>query len=520
MKSLLWSVPLGFLIGCQPTTPGFENDTFLSPSSGVGVKRQLLGPPGDGPNGAHIIFLNYDGQQVQPPRNGWDNPDTGDSWIARSSVFVDAFNANPYKGQFTADQAKNAITNYFKGFYAPFNVQVVTTRPAAGTRYTMCIIGDDATTVLGGGAGAAAGVAPLDCDNNNEEEITYAFSAGLAPNQTGLSLTESLKAIAVTAAQETAHSYGLSHTNSSQDIMYPQLDLDQNGFVDQSLGLINNPNGACHGATKQNSKQLLGSIVGFSNGMMPIGDAPTVKWVAPTANQTVPMQFTLIVDAQSANSTITKVDVSSGPQTLFSWTTPPFRENVMAPGEGTYQITATAFDANGNFQTSSVTFTASKNAPAQQLPPCQSNNECVSGEVCDQGKCVVGGSTTGSTGSTTGSTGSTTGSTGSTTSGTGGTSGGIVTGIPTGGDCTEDAQCQSAICDEREGHNFCTAVCDEANANSCPAGLTCVSDSGAFLCQRPSSSGCSAAPGAPVPGAFGFLMLLALSGLRLARRRA
>src|SRR6185436_19081379 len=128
----------------------------------------------------------------------------------------------------------------------------------------------------------------------SESEITYAFSAGLSPRQTGLSLTESLKSIAVTAAQETAHSYGLSHTNSTTDIMYPQLDTAQNAFVDQNLSLINNPGGACNNASSQNSKQLLGANIGFGTGGGPVGPSPTVKFVAPTNNSTIPMAFTII----------------------------------------------------------------------------------------------------------------------------------------------------------------------------------------------------------------------------------
>jgi hypothetical protein len=532
MKSLAL---FGLLVaaGCQAGTPTFDGDTFLPPG-GADVLRSALATTGDGPNGAHIIFLNYNGQHIQPPTQGYDNPNTGESWITQYSTNYAAFDASPYAAQFSADQARNAITNYFQQFYAPFNVQVVTTRPS-GLRYTMCLIGDDASTVLGSGSGGAAGIAPLDCQNRNEEEITYAFAAGLSPRQTGLSLAESLKSIAVTAAQETAHSYGLSHTNNTQDIMYPQLDLAQSAFVDASMGLINNPNGACGGATTQNSKQLLGANIGFGNGG-PVGPSPTVKFVAPQANDTVPLKFTIIVDASETGGTIDRVEIGSGGMTLFTWKTLPYRDDVMAPSAGSFQLTATAFDTNGNFQSSAVTFTASSNAPAQQLPPCQSNSQCPSTQTCSNGACVAsGGTTTGSGGTTTGSGGTTTGS-GGTTTGSGGTTNGggstngggntnggsILTGIPTGGDCSnpDGTECQSSTCYQGDGdHHYCTTVCDPAVVASCPMGMSCTADSGTHLCTYPKSRGCSAAPGAPGNLGFGFLLMLALVALRLGRTR-
>jgi hypothetical protein len=520
MKSLLPSLLVAAVCGCQAPTPTFEGDTVTPPSSDVG-KLELAVTSGDGPNGAHIIFLNYAGQTIQPAQ-GYDDPDTGASWIAKSTVAVPAFDASPYAGQFTAAQAQQAITNYFKTFYAPFNVQVVTTRPT-GVRYTMCIIGGDASQVLGSGSSGVAGIAPLDCGNRNESEITYAFSAGTTPRSTGLSLTQALKAIAVTAAQETAHAYGLNHTDNNTDIMYPQLDPSQNAFFDGSANLIQNST-VCQNATTQNSKQLLTTNIGAGNGMMTTGPAPTVSFVAPKNGDTVPLDFTFIISASESGGSIAHVDVSAGSQMLSSMKTAPYRDSLSAPGDGAYQLTATAFDANGNFQSATVQFTAKTGAPAQQLPPCMSDNDCVSGQVCKSGMCVAGsttGGTTGTSGGTTGTSGGTTGTSGGTTGTSGGTTGGIQVGIPLGGDCTENPQCMSGICDTRDGHKYCTATCDPASANACPTNLSCVASNGTMLCQKKNADnggGCSAAPGSPVETGFGFFLLLAL--VAVTRRRA
>jgi MYXO-CTERM domain-containing protein len=540
-----WSLlAFGLLVaaGCQPGTPTFEGDTFSQ--GDVAVLRSALATQGDGPNGAHIIFLNFAGQKLTRAQAGQDDPDTGASWIlTTSSVQYKAFDASPYAGQFNATQAQTAIVNYFKQFYAPFNVQVVTTRPS-GVRYTMCMIGDNASTVLGSGAGSAAGVAPLDCGNQDESEITYAFAAGLSPNQTGLSLSECLKAIAVTAAQETAHSYGLNHTNSTSDIMYPQLDPAQSAFQDATLQLINNSGGTCNNATTQNSKQLLLANIGASNGSMPTGPLPMVSFVAPTNNQTVPMDFTIIVSASESMGTIDHVDISSGSQTLFTWKTPPFRDDVQAPGAGTYDITATAFDSAGNFQASTVTFTASQTAPPQQLPPCKGNSDCPAGQMCNaSGACVAASGTTGTSGGTNGTNGGTNGTNGGTngtnggtngtnggTNGTNGTNGGnggtsgpgIITGIPTGGDCSnpDGSECMGAYCFQDGDRKYCTNECDPVVTNSCPNGMMCTASSGSHFCTfPPQSHGCSAAPGQPADAPFAFLLLLGVVALRFRRAR-
>jgi hypothetical protein len=126
-------------MGCQPTGPSLIGDSVSMPASQrAALQSAFAATVGDGPNGAHIIFLNYDGVTVSP--NG-ENSALNQSFIAQSTTTMPPFDASPYAGQFTADQAKTAITNYVKQFYAPFNAVIVTTRPPSTQRYTMCIIG-------------------------------------------------------------------------------------------------------------------------------------------------------------------------------------------------------------------------------------------------------------------------------------------------------------------------------------------------------------------------------------------
>src|SRR5581483_2640760 len=232
-------------------------------------------------------------------------------------------------------------------------VQVVTTRPASG-RYTMCIVGGD-PSMLGIGQGAA-GIAPLDCGNQNEPDVCYAFSSVLDPQSTGSS-TESLKAIAVTCAQETAHTFGLGHTTNQNDIMYPQLTFSANGFAKGPQTLQNDGSGQCsNGSSTQDSYNMLLGVIGPSSGMPMTGPVPTVAFVTPTDGSTVPLQFDIVVAASESGGTIAHVDLDAQGQSLGSLTAPPYKKTVTAPQDGQYSLTATAYDSNGNFQSATVTF--------------------------------------------------------------------------------------------------------------------------------------------------------------------
>jgi hypothetical protein len=150
---------LGFALGCQVPPPSSSSGAAAA-NPAIGVARQaLLSQPGDGPNGAHIIYLNFDGNGgTLYPMDSWpEDSATNKSQILYSgtnaTIPMPKFDPSPYAGQFTAQQAIDTITSDFKGFYAPFNVQIVTSRPTSG-RYTMCVIGGFPQDVLGSGSGA------------------------------------------------------------------------------------------------------------------------------------------------------------------------------------------------------------------------------------------------------------------------------------------------------------------------------------------------------------------------------
>ena len=497
--------------GCQVAPSGSLADDIRMPMQspdGIGVSREAV-TTGDGTNGAHIIYINFDGAAL---KGGNDNATTNTSQIAGGNVAYPAFDATPY-APMTADAAKATIAMYLTQYYAPFNAEIVTTRPT-GKRYMMCMVGGTPSVV--GEPGQAAGVALLDCGNSNESNVVFAFSKVLTPQNTG-SATASLKAIAVTCAQETAHGYGLGHTTNTKDIMYPQLGNGVTGFGGSS-NLQNDGSGQCsNGSTTQDSAGMLISVIGASKGGNPMtGPTPTVSFVTPTDGSTVPLTFDIVVAASETGGTISKVEISNGGMVLFTLTTPPFKKTVTAQSEGMAELTATAYDAMGNTGTATVDFTLMNGAPPQTTE-CLTKAECATGQDCVMGKCQ-----TATTMPTTGCSAASPCPTGQTCQSDGTCKADTTGGNPQpkpgdiGASCTDSSECNSGLCATLGSTHFCTAACDPGNSTSCPTGTKCVGVAGSstdHVCEPNNAasggvgSSCSTTPGARPNGSEAILAL-------------
>jgi uncharacterized protein (TIGR03382 family) len=512
--------------GCQPqTAPGSLHGDYVPAIYPSDRPMRQAVTSGDGPNGAHILFLNFDGAALT---SGYDDSTNNVSQIAMSSVQYPAWDASPYTGSYTKATAEQAIVGYVQQYWGYVNAQVTTTRPT-GKRYTMCMIGGDPSIVLGAQGQGAAGVAPLDCNNQVEENIVYAFADVVTPQNTG-SVTESLKAIAVTCSQEMAHAFGLGHTDDTADVQYPELSPSTvMGFASGMHNIFDGPgapqqSGVCGNGTTQDSHAMLLGVVGATSGMT--GATPTVSFIAPTNGQTVPLNFTIAVSASETGGSIAHVDVTSGGTNIATLTTPPYQKQVTAPSDGSYQLTATAYDANGNSASATVTFTAKTGAPPQTLG-CSIDTDCATGMKCVNGMCAMPGSSGNcSTPCPSGTTCQPDGS--CAPNGGGGGGGGVGGGGSAGGvgmSCTDGSECASGICAQLGSKKFCTQTCDPGNKSSCPSNASCVASGGDHVCEPNSltgnGGGCSTAPGAPEPPGAAILAawLLAISLLLSSRRR-
>jgi hypothetical protein len=238
MRAVSVGISMMFLLGCM----------------GMDDPRNDMAPsfPNPGETHAHTIFLQFDGVDVSPANQG--DARTGESELVRMRCHVPAFDAT----QLGAD-ARQTIAATMAALYANYNLRVVTERPTDTEDYVMVVIGGQPTDI--GAPTASRGYAPLDCSDDNPHDIVFVFSDALAQDFAG-DAHAIVMSVAVVASQETAHSFGLVHTDNSSDVMYPYVEYPsgaQHFASGKVLGLD------CGRSSFQDSANLLMQIVGPRN---------------------------------------------------------------------------------------------------------------------------------------------------------------------------------------------------------------------------------------------------------------
>jgi hypothetical protein len=409
------------------------------------------------PGSPHVLYLNFDGATLT--QGNCSSAQTNCTFLIR----VATCNFPAYTNNFR----KPLIVNLMQQFYAPFNVQVVTTRPTSGA-YSMVMIGPGSACVNMPGA---AGIGPLDCGDTRDSDITLSFSDAFD----GITdTTRAVHNIATTAAQESAHAYGLGHTNDPMDIMYPVVSNVESGFLNKDMLICDYgpnfpqqcgppPTSDCTGTGHQNSFEFLLADMGPNPNGGPDMTPPTISFIAPHDGDTVPSAFHVAFNA-SDNVGVKTVDFfidgsKVGTETSgFAWDIPA--NTVPA---GVHKLKGVASDMAGN--------------------------------TADSGEISV---TVRALGDTPGDLGSA---------------------------CTTDADCPGGFCalNNANGHNFCTHVCDPMAADACPSGWACVAAGGTNVCgpAPKSSGGCSMSTSEqPSGGSLATLLIFATCVLQRRRFRS
>lgn len=142
--------------------------------------------------------------------------------------------------------------------FAAYDVQVVTTRPAAGPYNLVAIGGTPGLCKLPDGY---SGYAPLDCgDAGSSSDVVFVFAEGITH----------LGMLAVIIAHEVGHAHGLPHTDEACDVMSNLLcHPDDKRFFDKDMGITADHQGRCGLGTQANSHALLLGAIGPVGG----GDA-------------------------------------------------------------------------------------------------------------------------------------------------------------------------------------------------------------------------------------------------------
>ncbi len=160
-----------------------------------------------------VVFVAMDGVTLSP---SCGNGQTANSALNCSPLV----NSETTFGAFGGGQAA-AEYEQLRQYYDEFDLVMTSNRPPEWLPYTMTVIGGSAGQV---GLGGACGVANVACD-------------GLKRNHVSLNFPESCGGMAETAGQETAHNWGLEHTDNPNDLLYPFNNGGAKSFIDDCMDI-------------------------------------------------------------------------------------------------------------------------------------------------------------------------------------------------------------------------------------------------------------------------------------------
>ncbi len=197
--------------------PHWDGTTLLTRDSwDAGMLATLGLPPLPAMNyepSPGVVFVAMDGVTLVP---NCGNGDTANS-ARNCSPLVDA------ETTFAAFGGGGAAAEYeqLRQYYDDFDLVMTSQRPPDYLPYTMTVIGGSANQV---GLAGACGVANVACD-------------GLKRNHVSLNFPQSCGGMAETAGQETAHNWGLEHTDNPTDLLYPFNNGGFKTFVDECMDI-------------------------------------------------------------------------------------------------------------------------------------------------------------------------------------------------------------------------------------------------------------------------------------------
>jgi MYXO-CTERM domain-containing protein len=365
-----------------------------------------------------------------------------------------------------ADTEWNMVVQCMKEVYSPFAVQVVDVRPAPGVNHHKAIVAGSPRDIALE-SDQILGVAPLASDCSAiDNVISFSFAnVHPTPSLTPAGVTERVLNICWTAAQESAHAFGLDHSYSfttgnrsaCNDPMTYRNDCGgEKFFRNDEASCGETAARPCKCAQVQNSHLKLLSVFGPGS---PITGPPTVTISTPASSGG--MLSNVVTASAGSKRGISRVEL------LFNghkWTEMAGLrfEKLGQPNPGTYpilvpttlpnsivDIQAVAYDDLGTSTTSAVV-TATRGAP------CQAASACAKGQKCEAGKCFwdppVG---------------------------------------ELGNDCEYPEFCKSGLCRGTEDKQICTKTCLPFMTDSCGEGYECILESQTNgVCFIADSGGC------------------------------
>lgn len=288
----------------------------------------------------HTFFLNYDGPTLYQSSSYESDSQSNTSWVCSGSF-----------SPFGEGQLKEASVQATRNDWAAYNVNIVTERPQSGD-FTMNVVGRPAGNNVGAGCGGGLGVAPVDCGNQNPNDISFTWITANSGH--------SADTIATTNSQEIAHTLGLAHVNDQGDIMNPYATGGNPSFKDQCTAVTGQLQSQCAqinamfcpgGGASQNAHETLLYLLGPST---PDNSPPVVSIETPRDEETftAPADFTVEANATDDVAVEEVRILIDGAEQGSSLTDPPYAWALAGVPAGVYTFEAIAVDTVGNQTTS------------------------------------------------------------------------------------------------------------------------------------------------------------------------
>jgi hypothetical protein len=402
---------------------------------------------------------------------------------------IDEFKSSTGQIGAAADAEWNAIVQCVREVYSPYDITVSDEPPPGGMSHTQGIVAGRPANINYGNA-SIGGIAPgsLACAPQ-DNVISFSFANIYSGSNRIID-------ICATAAQETAHSFGLDHAfaftdgrSACPDPMSYRSDCGstQRFFRNDNVTCGEFAARACRCGGFQNSHLRLLSIFGEGT---PLTAPPALHLDMPADGDTIQNGVVVFATA-SAQRGVFRLELwlngykwatakgapfgSAGqPQTQYSLMFPP------TVPDGVIDIVVKAFD-DIEAETDSPMITVTKGAP------CASADACAKGQQCDAGRCFWE--------------------------------------TPTGvlGDaCTYPQFCESGNCLAASDGQYCSQDCVVGVADSCPMGFACAGEEGrAGFCVHDGDGGagcCSIGDDGRSAALLSLFVAIALCGRRANRR--
>ena len=207
--------------------PGIEDICEYPDQVPPGIYDHVPPPGGEYPR-HHTVYANFVGATLN---SGGENSAENLSGIARSG--------HPFPAYTSGETQAIAVAQAIQQDLERWAIRVVyLQRPRKILPYTMVMVGGHWSDTTSGPAG---GVAPIDCEDNGQRNVCYAFqSGGSATSQANV------------ASQEIGHTFGLGHTTASDSVMaagYAPTQSGDLGYHDGCVDIITvqGQSGACTG---------------------------------------------------------------------------------------------------------------------------------------------------------------------------------------------------------------------------------------------------------------------------------